>query len=353
MPATIDQERLEAFLHHAIGDFGGAMQTALGVIGEKLGLYKAMGDGAPVTPEELAQKTGTRERYVREWLASQAAGGYVRYDAASGRFHLDPEQCFALTDPDGLDMCGAFQLILSVMRDEPKLAEIFRTGNGFGWHEHDPALFLGTERFFKPTYAMNLVSEWIPALDGVEAKLRSGAQAADVGCGHGSSTIMMAKAFPQSKFVGFDYHEPSIATARQRAAGNGTNGNLRFEVATAKTFPGSNYDFIAFFDCLHDMGDPVGAARHVREALRPDGTWMIVEPLADDRLENNLNPIGRVFFGASTLVCTPVSLSQEVGLGLGAQAGQERLTRVLKEAGFSRVRRAAETPFNMILEARP
>ena len=351
---AVDDAKLHEFMFKAIGDIGATMNAALVLIGEKLGLYKAMAAAGPLTPAELAERTDTAERYVREWLSAQAAGGYVSYDAATGRFTLPPEQAFALADETSpAYLPGAFQLVTAVLKDQPKIAEAFQTGKGVGWHEHDPGLFEGTERFFRPNYAGHLVDEWIPALDGVEAKLEAGARVADVGCGHGASTILMAEAFPKSEFVGFDYHQASIDWARRVAAEAGLRNRVKFEVATAKDYPGRDYDLVACFDCLHDMGDPVGAASHVRTSLAQDGTWMIVEPFAGDRLEDNLNPVGRVFYSASTLVCTPASLSQEVGMALGAQAGEKRLREVVTSGGFTRVRRAAETPFNMVLEARP
>jgi SAM-dependent methyltransferase len=333
---------------------GAAINAALIVLGDRLGLYKAMAGAGPLTSAELARKTGLSERYVREWLASQAAGGFVTYDAPTQSFTLPLEQAFALAVEDSpVFLPGFFQLVSAVIKDVPKIEDGFRTGKGVGWHEHSHDLFHGTERFFRPNYRAHLVSEWIPALDGVEAKLKAGAEVADVGCGLGTSTILMAQAYPKSKFAGFDYHDGSIELAKQAAGKAGVSDRVRFEVSAAKNYPGRGYDFVAFFDCLHDMGDPEGAARHVRESLDHDGTWMIVEPFANDRLEDNLNPIGRVFYGASTTLCTPASLSQEVGLALGAQAGEKRLTEVLKAAGFTRVRRAAHTPFNIVLEARP
>ena len=349
----INQEKLDQFLGQVVGELGAAMNAALVLIGEKLGLYKAMAGAGAMTPAELSAKTNTDERYVKEWLSAQAAGGYVTYDAATRSFTLPNEQAFALAQEDSpAYMPGAFQIISAVMRDEPKLAEAFRTGDGVGWDEHDAALFEGTERFFRPNYAANLVSAWIPSLNGTHAKLQKGAHVADVGCGHGASTVLMAQAYPNSHFVGFDYHGPSIGWARRAAAHAGVK-NADFAVATAKDFHGSKYDFVTFFDCLHDMGDPVGASRHVREMLDPDGAWMIVEPFAGDRLEANLNPIGRVFYAASTMICTPASRAQEVGLCLGAQAGEDRIKKVTAEGGFTRFRRAAETPFNLVYEARP
>jgi 2-polyprenyl-3-methyl-5-hydroxy-6-metoxy-1,4-benzoquinol methylase len=312
-----------------------------------------MAGSGPMTSAQLAKKTHTDERYVREWLSAQAAGGFITYDAAARSFTLPDEQAFALAVEDRpAYLPGAFQIISALMKDEPKILEAFRTGEGVGWDEHDAALFEGTERFFRPNYAANLVSAWIPALDGVEAKLKAGARAADVGCGHGASTILMAQAYPNSQFVGFDYHGPPVGWARRSAARAGVT-NAKFEVATAKDFHGAAYDFVTFFDCLHDMGDPAGAARHVREMLTPDGTWMIVEPFAHDQLEKNLNPIGRVFFAASTMICTSASRAQEVGLCLGAQAGERRISQSVTEAGFKRFRRATQTPFNIVYEARP
>lgn len=306
-----------------------------------------------MTAAALAARTGTQERLVREWLSGQAAAGYVDYDEATERFYLSPEQELVFADEDSpAFMAGAFEVLSSLWLDEEKVSNAFRSKKGLAWHDHSACLFRGTERFFRPGYNANLISSWLPALDGVVAKLERGAEVADVGCGHGASTILMAKAFPKSGFVGFDYHAPSIERARKAAEEAGVAGNTRFEVATAKTYPGS-YDLVAFFDCLHDMGDPEGASKHVRETLVPDGTWMIVEPFAHDQLSANLNPVGRVYYAASTFVCTPASLSQEVGLGLGAQAGEMRLREVVSSGGFSRFRRAAETPFNMVLEARP
>jgi SAM-dependent methyltransferase len=352
-PQTIDQAKLDEFMGRFVGDLGAAMSAALVVIGDRLGLYREMGDCKPVTAEELASRTGTDARYVREWLSNQAAGGYVSYDPGTERFFLSPEQSLALAQEGSPAFVpGAFQLATSLVKDEEKIGRAFQSGSGVGWHEHHHDLFTGTERFFRPGYAANLISSWIPALDGVQAKLESGGLVADVGCGHGASTILMAEAFPSSKFVGFDYHEASIEHARLAASRAGLDGRVSFEVGAAKQYPGDGYDLVAMFDCLHDMGDPVGAAAHVLGTLAPDGTWMIVEPFAGDRLEDNLNPVGRVFYGASTLVCTPASRDQEVGLALGAQAGEQRLREVVTEGGFTRFRRATETPFNLVLEAR-
>ena len=344
-------QAIEDFVHKALGDVSGALTASLVVIGDKLGLYKALAQGS-ATPAELAARTGTTERYIREWLNAQAAAGYVTY--ADGRYTLPAAHAACLTDEDSpACVLGAFQGMTAAMRANGKVSEGFKSGCGVGWHEHDPDLFVGVERFFRPGYNAHLVSEWIPALDGVQAKLERGARVADVGCGLGASTIILAKAFPNSRFVGFDYHGPSIERARERARDAGVADRVRFEVAAAKAFPGDHYDLIAFFDCLHDMGDPVGAAKHVLSTLDKDGTWMLVEPFAGDRVEQNLNPVGRVFYSASTMICTPASLAQEVGLALGAQAGEGRLREVLEQAGFTRIRRATETPFNLVLEARP
>jgi SAM-dependent methyltransferase len=323
------------------------------IIGEKLGLYKAMADGVPINSAQLASRTNTDERYVREWLCAQAASGFIEYDAAAGMFSMTEEQAAALGAEGGpFYFLGAIEVAVAMVRDEPQILEAFRTGKGVGWHEHDMCLFRGTERFFRPGYMRHLLSEWIPALDGVKEKLEAGGRVADVGCGHGASTILMAQAFPKSHFWGFDYHTASIEKARAAAAAAGVEDRITFEVASAIGYPGESYDMVAFFDCLHDMGDPVGAARHVRSTLADTGVWMIVEPMAGDQLEQNLNPVGRVFYSASTFVCTPASKAQEVGLGLGAQAGEARLRQVISEGGFEHIRRAAETPFNMVLEAK-
>jgi SAM-dependent methyltransferase len=349
----VNHEKVEQFVGKALGDLGSALTATLVVIGDKLGLYRAMAGAGPLSSHELAERTGTHERSVREWLAAQAAAGYVDYDAASGRYSLPPEHAVALVDEESpACVLGGFQGMTAAMRAEPKVTEAFRTGKGVGWHEHDPNLFHGTERFFRPGYNANLVNAWIPALEGVQAKLEGGARVADIGCGFGASTIIMAKAFPKSTFVGFDYHPPSIDTARERAAAAGVADRVRFEVASAKEYPGS-YDLVCLFDCLHDMGDPVGAARHVRSTLDRDGTWLLVEPFAGDRVEENLHPLGRLFYSVSTLVCTQASLSQEVGAALGAQAGEARLKKIAEDAGFTRFRRATETPVNLVLEVRP
>jgi SAM-dependent methyltransferase len=351
---TIDEAKVEQFVGQALGELGATLNAALVVIGDRLGLYKAMADSSPVTAAELADRTGTNERSVREWLNAQAAGGYVSYEPQTERYVLPPEHAVVLADESSpAFMPGAFQLMAAAVRDEPKITESFRHGAGVGWHEHSHGVFEGCERFFRPGYQANLVQSWIPALDGVEEKLRHGAHVADVGCGHGASTLIMAQAYPESTFVGFDYHAGSIEQATERARAAGVAGRVRFEVASAQDFPGTDYDLVTTFDCLHDMGDPVGAARHVREAIASDGTWMIVEPAAGDRVEQNLNPVGRAYYGFSTLLCTPASLSQEVGLALGAQAGEARIRDVVIAGGFTRFRRVAETPFNIVFEARP
>lgn len=351
---SVDPEKLNALLGQAVQDMGAALHATLILIGDKLGLYRAMADGKPVTPAELAARTATSERYVREWLNANAAGNYVDYHAESATYSLSPEQAFVLAlDNTPVHLPGFYHMIASAMKDEEKLTEVFRSGKGFGWHEHEKGLFEGCERFFRPGYLANLTTNWIPALDGVESKLKDGAKVADVGCGHGASTILMAQAYPQSRFFGFDYHAASIENAREKARAAGVSDRVTFEVAPAKSFPGKGYDLVAFFDCLHDMGDPAGAARHVRESLAPDGTWMVVEPFADDDLSANLNPVGRIYYSASTLFCVPASLSQEVALGLGAQAGEARLREVITSGGFTRFRRATETPFNLVFEARP
>ena len=351
---ALDETKLNAFMNQAVGDMGAAMHAALVVVGDKLGLYKAMAGAGPLTPAQLAQKTSTNERYVREWLNANAASSYITYDAATKTYTLPPEQAFALAVEDSpAFLPGAFQIIGAIMRDEPKITDAFRTGRGVGWHEHDAELFQGTERFFRPNYAANLIAQWIPSLTGVRERLDSGGRVADVGCGHGSSTILMAKAFPKSTFFGFDYHPASIKWAQKAAQDAGVADRITFAVASAKDFPAGNYDLVAFFDCLHDMGDPVGASTHVCTTLAPDGAWMIVEPFANDKVEDNLNPIGRVFYSASTMICTPASRSQEVGLALGAQAGEARMRDVVLSGGFTSFRRASQTPFNLVYEARP
>jgi len=350
----IDEARLEAFAGQVVVDMGAAISGLMLHVGDRLGLYKAMAGAGPLTSSELAARTGAAERYVREWLGNQAAGGYVVYSPSDGTFELPAEQAMVLANDDSpVFLCGAFEGIAACYADHDLLVNAFRTGQGVGWQEHDDRLFSGTLRLFRPGYAAHLVAEWLPALDGVVDKLQAGASVADIGCGLGASTIIMAQAFGRSTFVGVDIHEPSIVAAREAAAKAGVDRRARFDGASAAELPGTGYDLVCLFDCLHDMGDPAGAARSIRQALAPDGALMLVEPMAGDRLEDNLNPVGRAFYGFSTAVCTPASLAQEVGLGLGAQAGERQLGRVLREAGFTQVRRAAETPFNLILEARP
>jgi SAM-dependent methyltransferase len=350
---AIDTDKLNAFLGKAVGDMGAGFAAAHTLLGDRLGLYKAMADGKPVTPAELAKRTGTVERYVSEWLNGQASGGYVTYDAKKKTFTLPPEQAFCLADETSpAFLPGAFQVLFAAWQAEPRLEKCFKTGEGIDWGEHHPCLFEGTERFFRSSYIGNLVSAWLPALDGVEAKLKKGAKVADVGCGHGASTILMAQAYPKSKFFGFDSHAPSIEACRARAKQAGVAGNTTFEVASAQAFPGTGYDLVAHFDCVHDMADPVGAAKQTKKALATDGTWRMVEPVASDKPEENHNPVGRVYYGASTMICVPVSLAGK-GPALGAQAGETRLKDIATKGGFTRFRRATTTPFNMILEARP
>lgn len=351
---AIDEVKLEAFVGQAVTDMGAAISGLLLHLGDRLGLYKAMAGAGPITSAELAQRTGTTERYVREWLGNQAAGGYVVYDPAERTYLLPAEQAMVLADGDSpVFLAGAFETIASCYADHDVFVDAFRTGAGVGWHAHDERLFSGVVRLFRPGYAAYLVDGWLPALDGVVDKLRAGARVADIGCGQGASSIIMAQAFERSTFAGFDIHEPSIRAARQAAAEAGVHHRSTFAVATAKDLPGEGYDLVCLFDALHDMGDPVGAARRIRQVLAPDGTLLLVEPNAGDALEENLNPVGRTYYGLSTVICTPGSLAQEVALGLGAQAGQRQLTAVLHEAGFTRVRRATETPLNIILEAKP
>lgn len=351
---AINEAKLNEFMGRFVGDIGAVMHAATIVVGDQLGLYKELAAAGPCDAQQLARKTGTDPRYLKEWLCAQAASGYITYDKETEKFSMTEEQAFALAEEGSPAFVpGAFQIAVAQFKAIPKMMQAMRTGIGIGWHEHDAALFHGTERFFRPGYAANLVSSWIPALDGVENRLKIGARVADVGCGHGASTIIMAQAFPEATFTGFDYHAPSIEHARKAAADAGVGDRVGFEVARAQDYPGDGYDFVAVFDCLHDMGDPVGAAAHVRASLKSDGTWMIVEPYAKDKLEDNLNPVGRVYYSASTFICTPASRSQEVGACLGAQAGESRLKEVVTQGGFTRFRRAAETPFNLVLEARP
>jgi 2-polyprenyl-3-methyl-5-hydroxy-6-metoxy-1,4-benzoquinol methylase len=350
---AVDGEKLEQFVFRVVDEIGATVNAALVVMGDKLGLYRALA-GHALTPAELAERTGTSERYVREWLNAQASGGFVAYDAAGGRYSLEPEQAVALTDPGSpAYLPGFFQIAVGAVVDSSRITEAARTGAGVGWGDHVHDVHEGCERFFRTNYNAHLMAEWLPALDGVVEKLERGGRVADVGCGHGASTVLMAEAFPRSTFAGSDYHAGSIETARKRAAAAGVADRVTFAADPAAEYGGGPYDLVTMFDCLHDMGDPVGAARHVRSTLAEDGTWMIVEPNAGDRVEDNLNPIGRTFYGFSTLLCTPASLSQDVGLALGAQAGEARIREVVEEAGFTRFRRAAETPFNLVFEARP
>ncbi len=335
-----------------VGDMGAAATGALVLLGDRLGLYRALAE-APATAAELADRTGTHEPYVREWLSNQAASGYVEVDDAGERFHMNAEQVAVLADPDSpVLMTGGYWSLASLFQDEPRIADAFRTGGGVPWGDHSGCLFCGVEKFFRPSYRGHLVADWIPALEGVREKLERGARVADVGCGRGTSTRVLAEAFPRSTFVGFDYHEASVEHARAAAREEGL-ANVSFERSLAKEFGGEPYDLVCFFDCLHDMGDPAGAAAHARARLKPDGTLVVVEPQAGDSLAENLNPVGRVYYAFSTMVCMPTSLSQEVAAGLGAQAGEKRLREVLTGGGFRSVRRATETPFNMVLEARP
>jgi SAM-dependent methyltransferase len=352
--AAVDGDKLMGFVFRAVDEIGATLNTALVVMGDRLGFYRALAGAGPLTPEELAARTGTAGRYVREWLNAQAAGGYVDYDPDSGRYTLPAEHAVALTDESSpAYLPGFFQIALGTVHDSPRITEAAKTGAGVGWHDHVHDVHEGCERFFRPGYNTNLLPAWLPALDGVVGKLQRGARVADVGCGHGASTILMAQAFPASAFTGSDYHEGSVRVARQRADEAGVTDRVSFEVAPAASYSGRGYDLVTMFDCLHDMGDPAGAARHARESLAADGTWMIVEPAAGDRVEDNLNPVGRAYYSFSTLLCTPASLSQDVGLALGAQAGEARIRDVITSAGFSRFRRVSETPFNIVYEARP
>jgi len=351
---AVDMDKLNVLVGKIVGDLGGAATGALVRLGDRLGLFKALAEAGPQSPKDLARRTKTHERLLREWLHGMAAAHYVTYDAATKTFSMTPEQSMAFAEEDGpAFMAGGFQALGSMWIDEEKVAKSFLTGKALDWGHHHHSLFEGTERFFRPGYNANLVSAWIPALDGVKEKLEKGALVADVGCGHGASTILMARTYPKSKFIGFDYHKPSILSATKKAKAAGVAKNTKFQVAKATNFPGKNFDFVTFFDCLHDMADPDGAAKHVRKALKPDGTWMIVEPNAKDNPEDNHHALGKIFYGASTLICVGVSLAQK-GPALGAQAGDARLREVIVDkGGFTRFRRAAETPFNIILEARP
>jgi 2-polyprenyl-3-methyl-5-hydroxy-6-metoxy-1,4-benzoquinol methylase len=350
---VVNEDVLMAFVGRVVGELGALTNAPMVVVGDELGLYRAMADGDPVTASSLAMKTGTNERYIREWLASQAAGEFVTYEG-DGLFSLPAEQAVALTDETSpACVLGGYQAFCAATRITPRLIEAFRSGEGIGWGEHDAGLFSGTARFFRPGYAAHLTTQWLPALQDASATLAQGGRIADVGCGFGHSTALMGHAFPQATVIGFDAHQPSIDAARKQVADAGIAERVDFEVATAHDFPGQDYDLITYFDCLHDMGDPVGALKHARQALTKDGTVMLVEPFAGDALEDNLNPLGRLFYSASTLICTPASRSEDVGTALGAQAGEARLREVAEEAGFTRFRRATETPFNLVLEARP
>jgi 2-polyprenyl-3-methyl-5-hydroxy-6-metoxy-1,4-benzoquinol methylase len=348
----MDHDRLNEFLGRFTADLAATGSAGLAVIGNRLGLYRALAEG-PATPERFAERTGHHERYLREWLGNQAAGGYVSYDPATGEFSLTEEQAFCLADPDGPNVSAAFLIALGYLRAEPRLTEAFRTGEGLGWHEHHEDVFLGCDAFFRPGYTAALVPSWIPALDGVEEKLAEGARVADLGCGLGSSSVLMARAFPRTTVVGSDYHAASIDLARRHAAESGVTDRVSFEVATAQTFTGGGYDLVTTFDALHDMGDPIGAARRVREALADDGTWLLVEPNASDRVEENLHPVGRLYYAGSTFLCVPNALAQGGGHALGAQAGETAIREVVEKAGFTRFRRAAQTPFNLVFEVRP
>jgi ubiquinone/menaquinone biosynthesis C-methylase UbiE len=349
---AIDQDKLGELLGSFVTDLGATIAAGNIVVGHRLGLYRSLAD-APATADHLAQRTSTDPRYVAEWLRGQAAGGYVRYHPDTEQFSLTDEQAYALADPDGLQLPGAFTLALGALRAESQVTDAFRTGAGIGWHEHHQDVFTGCETFFRPGYVANLTASWIPALDGVEERLAAGGRVADVGCGHGASTVLLAEAYPKARLLGSDYHQASIDTARKRAADAGVADRARFEVASAQTFSGTGYDLITTFDCLHDMGDPLGAARHIRQALDTEGTWLIVEPLAGDTLADNLNPFGRISYSFSTFLCVPNARSQPGGYTLGAQAGEAAIRRVVEQAGFTRFRRATETPFNAVYEARP
>ncbi len=352
-PAAIDIDKLMSFVFRAVDEVGATLNTALVVMGDKLGLYRALSGSGPLSPAELARRTGISERYAQEWLNAQAAGGYIEYDPDSGRYVLPPEHAVAMTDETSpAYLPGFFQIALGTVLDSPRVTEAAKTGAGIGWHDHVHDVHEGCERFFRPGYNAHLVAEWLPALTGVVPKLQAGAKVADVGCGHGASTVLMARAFPASTFVGYDYYEGSIETAQQRAAEAGVDDRVQFQVGPAASYPGSGFDLVTMFDCLHDMGDPAGAARHVLGSLAPDGSWMIVEPAAGDRVEDNLNPVGRAYYGFSTLLCTPSSLAQEVGLALGAQAGEARIRAIANGAGFGSFNKVASTPFNNVFEAR-
>ncbi len=348
----MDQDKVTEFMGRVVTDFAATGAAGLAVVGHRLGLYRALAEG-PATPEQFAERTGCHARYLTEWLRGQAAGGYVTYDPTTGEFSLTEEQAFCLADPNGPNVPAAFLTALGYLRAEPQIAEAFRTGAGVAWHEHHEDVHVGVDAFYRPGYVAALVPEWIPALDGVEAKLIAGGRVADVGCGLGTSSVLIAQAFPKTTIVGSDYHAESIELARKKAAEAGVNDRVTFEVATAETFTGTGYDLVTMFDALHDMGDPVGAAKRVREALAPDGTLLLVEPFASDTVEENFNTVGRLYYNGSTFLCVPNALSQPGGYALGAQAGEAAIRRVVTEAGFTRFRRAVQTPVNLVYEVRP
>lgn len=348
----MDHNKVQEFLGRFVSDLAATEAAGSVVVGHRLGLYHALAQG-PVTPEQFAERTGCHTRYLTEWLRGQAAGGYVTYDPSTGEFSLTEEQAFCLADSNGPNVSAAFLVALGMLRAEPQITEAFRTGAGFGWHEHHDDVFVGCDAFYRPGYVAELVQNWIPALDGVDAKLAAGARVADLGCGLGSSSVLLAEAYPRTTVVGSDYHAESIELAHKKAAEAGVSDRVSFEVATAQTFTGSEFDLVTMFDCLHDMGDPLGAARRVHEALAPDGTWLLVEPFAADKVEDNFNPVGRLYYSGSTFLCVPNGLSQPGGHALGAQAGEAAIREVTADAGFTHFRRAAQTPFNLVYEIRP
>ncbi|MGW5681896.1 methyltransferase domain-containing protein [Nonomuraea sp. NPDC003754] len=348
----MNHDKVTAFMGRIVSDLAATDAAGSVVVGQRLGLYRALAEG-PATPERFAERTGCHPRYLTEWLRGQAAGGYVDYEPRTGQFRLSEEQAYCLADPNGPNAPAAFLISLGMLRAEPRITEAFRTGAGLGWHEHDQDVFVGCDAFFRPGYVAELIPSWIPALEGVEAKLAAGARVADVGCGLGSSSILLAEAYPRITVTGSDYHTESITLARERAAEAGLAGRVEFEVATAQTFSGAGYDLVTTLDCLHDMGDPLGAARRVRQALAADGTWLLVEPYACDKLEDNFTPVGRLYYSASTFLCVPNGLSQPGGYALGAQAGEGAVRELAEQAGFTRFRRAAQTPFNLVYEIRP
>ncbi|HEX4260092.1 MAG TPA: methyltransferase domain-containing protein [Acetobacteraceae bacterium] len=353
--ADFDSDKLHALVGKMLGDLGGVFSLPTARIGFRLGLFDALHQGGPATVAELSQRTGLAERYVREWALAQAANGYIEFDADSDRFSLSPEQAMVFVVRDSpVYLAGAFEMGAAMVEGQSKVEQAFRTGGGVRWGDSAGCLFCATGAFFRPGYVNNVVQAWLPALDGMSDRLEKGAKVADVGCGVGFSTLLMADAFPNSSFVGYDFHEPSIEQARAHAGSHGTDSRVRFETAAAKSIPETDFDLVTTFDCLHDMGDPRGCAAHMRRMLKPDGAWMIVEPLAADEPKQNIaSPVGRLYYNASTMICVPTSLDQEVGEALGAQAGEAKLTEILSGAGFGRVRRATEGPFNMVLEARP